>query len=118
MDIILPQLCDGLRYVHLPLQLADAGEDGLRLFGICLPAEEEVFRDTRKLTGDAETICLEHNGKHRRTGLPVRDVVKSAEGMGDGMDVADITVRERDARVIRAEEQMLPRGQIIAVHVR
>ena len=66
----------------------------------------------------AGTQELEHMRQHDRVGQTVRRMVLAAQLMRDGVDVAHIGPRERQAGVRRRQRHLLARREIPAVPVR
>ena len=96
------------------VERADRGEEADGALPL-RAGEADEGAEAGKVGMDGCAVVLEHDRKRHGAGKAVGDAVKPAEGVGDGVDVADACACEGAAGVEGGAEHPLARGEGLSV---
>ena len=119
LDVLLLNFLDLVGDVHSGVHVSDSLDEveSLLLVGLTGFRNACALAESCKALIGGLAVEVEDIGQDNGVSKSVWHAVESAEVMGYSVDVADISSRERDARIVRGEEHLLSCVEILAVLV-
>lgn len=119
LDVLFLNFLDLVGDVHSGVHVSDSLDEveSLLLVGLTGFRNACALAESCKALIGGLAVEVEDIGQDNGVSKSVRHAVESAEVMGYSVDVADISSRERDARIVRSEEHLLSCVEILTVLV-